>query len=206
MLINNNYQKYFQNTKFVKSIFELKHLPIDTCKEIAIVGRSNCGKSSIINSITNQKKLATTSKSPGRTQAINYFEISAKKYLVDLPGYGYAKVATTTKLSWQPLIEKYLQTRKSLTGIILVMDIRHPLKPEDQQMLLFCKHYNIATKIVLNKADQLSIAKSNAIQQSFIPKLQSLGTPSEVQIFSAIQKIGIVELRNTILNYLQLLN
>lgn len=202
MSINNN-QQYFNDTKFIKSIFKLQDLPMDKAKELAIVGRSNCGKSSVINSITNQKKLAVTSKTPGRTRAINYFEVEPKKYLVDLPGYGYAKVAVATKLAWGNLIEQYLQTRKSLIGIILIMDIRHPFKPEDEQMLLFCKHNNLTTSIILNKADQLSPNKAKVTQQSSIIHLQSLDIHADIQIFSSINGIGIIELREKIIDWLQ---
>lgn len=201
MSINNN-QQYFNNTKFIKSIFKLQDLPIDNAKELAIVGRSNCGKSSVINSVTNKKKLAVTSKTPGRTRAINYFEIEPAKYLVDLPGYGYAKVAVDTKLAWGNLIEKYLQTRKSLIGIILIMDIRHTFKPEDEQMLLFCKYNNLKTHIILNKADQLSLNKAKATQQSSIINLSSLGIMADVQIFSSVNKVGVIELRENIINWL----
>ena len=200
MSINNN-QQYFNNTKFIKSIFKLQDLPMDNAKELAIVGRSNCGKSSVINSITNKKKLAVTSKTPGRTRAINYFEIEPEKYLVDLPGYGYAKVAVATKLAWGNLIEQYLETRKSLIGIILIMDIRHTFKPEDEQMLLFCKYNNLTINIILNKADQLSLNKSKATQQSSRIHLQSLGINADIQIFSSINGIGIIELREKIIDW-----
>lgn len=202
MPIDNNLQ-YLQSTKFIKSIFDIKQLPIDNIKELAFVGRSNCGKSSIINALTNKKNLAITSKTPGRTRAINYFEIVPNKYLVDLPGYGYAKVSTATKLAWSDLLEQYLQTRKSLIAIILIMDIRQIFKDEDKQMLLFAKYHNLPTKIVLNKSDKLSPNKIKPILQSSISTLKSIGLTSDIQIFSSINKTGVIELRNTVIEFLK---
>ena len=134
-----NTKKYnFKQAKFFTTVNDIFHLPINSTKEIAIVGRSNAGKSSLLNTLTNQNKLAFTSKTPGRTQHINYFNLSEDGvFLVDLPGYGYAKVPESIRLHWMTLLGKYLSTRSEIVGLVLIMDSRHPLKDLDYKMLNF---------------------------------------------------------------------
>lgn len=201
MSVNHN-QQYFKTTHFFDSVFDLKTLPSDNCQEVAFAGRSNCGKSSVINVITQKHKLAIISKTPGRTKSINYFQITDQKYLVDLPGYGYAKVATKTKINWEQLIEKYFVSRKSLTGVVLIMDIRHPFKDFDKQMLLFCSYNNLPTYIVLNKADKLSNSQVQEMLKKVNSELKNWPLAS-AQIFSAITLIGLDELRKKIILWLE---
>jgi len=131
----------FPPATFLISVAQLKQLPAaENCVEVAFAGRSNAGKSSAINKITGKKSLARTSKTPGRTQLINFFSLDETRHLVDLPGYGYAKVSAETKSRWQKTLAQYLEVRESLTGLILVSDIRHPLKEFDQQMLQWAIH------------------------------------------------------------------
>lgn len=193
-------QQYFINTTFIKSVFDLASLPIDNCQEIAFAGRSNCGKSSIINAVTQKIKLAITSKTPGRTQSINYFQISPPNFLVDLPGYGYAKVAIQTKKKWSQLIEQYLSTRHSLIGMILIMDIRHPLTDFDRQMLFFSSANNLPLYLILNKADKLTKNQINATVLKVAQELKDLPNIL-IQPCSAVTLVGIKELQDQIINW-----
>lgn len=201
-LIDN--QQYFKDTKFIASFFGLKDLPrkSSNLREVVFVGRSNCGKSSIINSVTKKHKLAAVSKIPGRTQAINYFEVNADKYLVDLPGYGYAKVPTKTKLNWGNLLQNYLISRSNQIHIILIMDIRHPFKELDLKMLDFCCSYKISTHIVLNKCDQLTKTQIKNITDLTTKNLKNYPWISN-QITSTTKNIGIEDLREKIISWLK---
>lgn len=201
MLTTNN-QQYFKDTHFVDSVFDIKKLPKNVDKEVAFAGRSNCGKSSVINCITKKNNLAVVGKTPGRTRAINYFAIQDNKYLVDLPGYGYAKVATSVKLFWERLLEQYFINRISLQGVVLIMDIRHPLKEFDEQMLWFCKHNDLPLHIVLNKSDKIS---KQQIQQT-LKKTQLAMTAwplATVQTFSALRSKGVEQLQDKIIEWLE---
>lgn len=173
----------------------LKQLPEDTGIEVAFAGRSNVGKSSVINAITGHSRLARTSKTPGRTREINYFSIDSDKRLVDLPGYGYAKVPATVRQHWSRLLDSYFRKRVSLVALILIMDIRHPLKTFDTQMLDWCRHTDLPVHILLNKSDKLS---KNAVKHSIQKLRQSLIRQPEVslQAFSALRKQGIEEARH----------
>ena len=133
-------QNFIQNSIFIGSYPSYEDLPADTGSEIAFCGRSNCGKSSLLNAITNNKKLAKTSKTPGRTQSINVFKINKDKdhKIIDLPGYGYAKVSKSLREDWGVSIDKYLNNRESLKALILIMDIRHPFKDDDQKLINWC--------------------------------------------------------------------
>lgn len=205
MCVNLN-QQYFKNTKFYTSVFDYKLLPPLSSKEVAFAGRSNCGKSSIINAITNKKNLAITSKTPGRTTSINYFHIANNNYLVDLPGYGYAKVSDKTKIFWATLLEQYLANRTNLVGIILIMDLRHPLTNFDKQMLLFCFSNNLPLHLVLNKSDKLPKHQINQTMQlvyNTISKDLPSITNISIQPFSAFKKYGVTELQDQIIKWLQ---
>ncbi len=198
----NLHQEYFKNTCFLDSVFDLKTLPKDQGKEIAFAGSSNCGKSSVINTVTKKHKLAITSKTPGRTKSINYFKISEKKYLVDLPGYGYAKVPEQVQKSWGKLLEKYLANRTSLVGIMLIMDIRHPLKDFDKQMLFFCSSHTLPVHIILNKSDKLTKHQINNTLQTIKLELEHLPQIS-IQTFSALKQYGVKELQDQIIDWLE---
>ncbi|HHY13769.1 MAG TPA: YihA family ribosome biogenesis GTP-binding protein [Thermoanaerobacterales bacterium] len=149
------------NAFYVSSFIKREDCPEDGLPEIALVGRSNVGKSTLINTITNRKSLAKTSSQPGKTRMLNFYNIDDKLYLVDLPGYGYAKVPHKEKKRWKEMIEDYLLNREEIKAVIMVMDIRHMPSEDDLLMYGWLRYYNMETIVILNKADKLS--KSNKI-------------------------------------------
>ena len=176
--------------------------PADQGIEVAIAGRSNAGKSSALNTITGRKGLARTSKTPGRTRELNFFLIDTDRRLVDLPGYGYAKVPESVKQTWHTLIDLYLRMRQSLRGMIIVMDCRHPLTEFDLQMLDWCRHRKLLVHILLTKSDKLSRGAANStlhkVRQSVTLLLNQgevEGAPPRcsVQLFSALKRTGVEE-------------
>lgn len=185
----------YQQAEFLLSVAALHQLPPDTGFEVAIVGRSNAGKSSVLNQLTQNKSLARTSKTPGRTQLINLFGLDESRRMADLPGYGFAKVPQAIKEQWQTLLDDYLRTRDSLRGLILVMDIRHPLKDFDRKFLIWSGQCDLPVHILLNKCDKLTF---NEIKQT-LRKVNEAVAPCPnvitVQIFSAIKGIGVNELK-----------
>lgn len=185
----------YQITHFVTSAPDIRHLPIDSGIEIAFAGRSNAGKSSALNTLTNQKNLARTSKTPGRTQLINLFEVEPGIRLVDLPGYGYAEVPEELKRKWQRALGEYLQKRDSLKGLVVLMDIRHPMKDLDQQMVQWAVDVNIPVLVLLTKADKLaSCARKAQLNQVREAALAFMGDV-EVETFSSLKKQGVDKLR-----------
>ena len=148
----------YRAAEFLTSASRLSQCPPDTGREVAFAGRSNAGKSSAINRLTGNKKLARTSKTPGRTQLINFFTLAEECYLVDLPGYGYAKVPPEVKLKWQRELERYLQDRQSLRGLVLLMDVRHPLQEFDRLMLNWAHASHMPVHLLLTKADKIGRA------------------------------------------------
>lgn len=193
----------FQNAKFLTSAAELEQLPPDTGVEVAFAGRSNAGKSSTLNAVCQHKGLAKTSKTPGRTQLINFFTLGDGRHLVDLPGYGYAAVSREIKQRWQVTLSEYLQTRQCLRGLVLVMDIRHPLKEYDQNMLEWAVAMELPTLILLNKADKLS---RNAAQTALNQVQQQLDAYANisVQLFSAAHKTGLAQVQQVLSQWLSL--
>lgn len=183
----------YHQTTFINSSPQLRHAPNDEGREIAFAGRSNAGKSSAINTLTRQQGLARTSKTPGRTQLLNFFAINEQLRLVDLPGYGYAKVPPAVKQEWHRLMESYLHERQSLCGIVLVMDSRHPLTEFDQQMIIWCQHRQLPLHILLTKADKLAYGAAKNTLLKVQKALQPLGLALSIQLFSALKKIGIDE-------------
>ena len=183
---------YFQQAVFLQSATTHKTLPPESGLEIAFAGRSNAGKSSVINCLCSQKSLARTSKTPGRTQLINFFRLPDQHYLVDLPGYGYAKVPEAVKLEWQGFIESYLTQRNTLRGLISVMDIRHPLTAYDQTMLGWAYARQLPVHILLNKADKLTRGAAGNV---LLKVRKEVGVPGliTVQTFSATNKQGSEE-------------
>ena len=176
-------------------------LPALSNKEVAIVGRSNAGKSSLLNTLTDQNKLAFTSKTPGRTQHINYFSIGKVEgfFLVDLPGYGYAKVPEKIRLHWIKLLGDYLQTRVALCGLVLIMDARHPLRELDYQMLQFFKVTNKPIHLVLSKADKLTHQeKINTFREVKIQLANDGYINYSIQLFSSSKKQGVSELESVL--------
>lgn len=185
----------YQLTHFVLSAPDIRHLPSDTGIEVAFAGRSNAGKSSALNTLTNQKSLARTSKTPGRTQLINLFEVADGKRLVDLPGYGYAEVPEEVKLKWQRALGEYLQKRHSLKGLVVLMDIRHPLKDLDRQMVNWAVASNIEVMILLTKADKLASGARKAQLTMAREAATEFGGNIEIEVFSSLKKIGVDKLR-----------
>lgn len=185
----------YQQARFFVSVPDVSQAPVETGAEVAFAGRSNAGKSSAINTITGQKALARTSKTPGRTQLLVFFELDPDHYLVDLPGYGYARVSEQIKLQWQQHMGEYLQQRQALQGLILVMDIRHPLTDYDRQMLDWCRHAQLVVHILLTKADKLKrgAARNTLLQVNKTVQQQWPGT--SVQIFSSLKREGVDQAR-----------
>lgn len=181
----------YHQVAFIKSASKLSEAPQDTGMEVAFAGRSNAGKSSALNTLTGQSSLARTSKMPGRTQLLNFFSIDDERKLVDLPGYGYAKVAESIKKEWQLTMINYLQQRQSLCGIVLVMDIRHPLTEFDWQMIDWCEQCQLKLHILLTKADKL---KFGAAKNTLLKVQKELGIAAieiSLQLFSALKKTGV---------------
>ena len=195
----------YQIAEFLTSAPSIKQCPADTGCEVAFAGRSNAGKSSAINALTRQKALARTSKTPGRTQLINFFQLSHNNRLVDLPGYGYAKVPRAMKAEWDRHLEEYLQMRNSLTGLILLMDIRHPLQEYDQQMLNWAAQASLPVHILLTKADKLKRGPAENSRLKVEKLLRDMDpgcTLLSVQTFSALKKQGLSELQRQLSHWL----
>ena len=182
--------------EFIQSAPSIAQSPADVGIEVAFVGRSNAGKSSAINAITGRSGLARTSKTPGRTQLINYFKIDEDRRIVDLPGYGYAKIPVHILKQIESLLSEYLSLRKCLQGVILLMDIRHPLMPSDKLFIDFAQQFELPVHILLTKSDKL---KRGATQQALLKTRQDVSTYSTkvtVQTFSALKRFGIDEARD----------
>ena len=188
----------FRSAQFVLSASQLHQLPEDTGAEIAFAGRSNAGKSSALNAICDQTGLARTSKTPGRTQLLNVFALDEGKRLVDLPGYGYAKVPIKVRDHWRKLIDDYLRERESLRAVVLIMDSRHPLKEFDQQMLTYCTGINLPCLLLLAKADKLSRNEAAKTLAAVRKECTAQGWPAQMQLFSAHAKTGVDEARTTL--------
>ncbi|MFA3792880.1 ribosome biogenesis GTP-binding protein YihA/YsxC [Aliiglaciecola sp. SL4] len=182
---------HYSHAKFITSAPDIRHLEKDEGNEVAFAGRSNAGKSSALNRLTRQKSLARTSKTPGRTQLINVFEIEEGRRLVDLPGYGYAKVPMEMKLKWQKSLGEYLQMRKSLTGLVVLMDIRHPFKDLDQQLIYWAVERNLPVLALLTKADKLKSGKRKA--QLLMAREASMAFCGDVTVhaFSSLNGLGL---------------
>lgn len=187
----------YSKARFLASAANIKQAPGDLGSEVAFAGRSNSGKSSAINAITSQKSLARVSKTPGRTQLLNFFEIDGSIRLVDLPGYGYAKVPVSVQKTWGQMIETYLSQRKSLRGVFLIMDIRHPLTDFDWYMLNWCRHLNLSCHIALTKADKLSRGAGLDVVRKIRLDLKQFNSetdnPPTLQVFSSLKHLGIQE-------------
>lgn len=185
----------YQNAEFMLSVAGLEQLPKDEGIEVAIVGRSNAGKSSVLNMLTQNKNLARVSKTPGRTQLINLFALDDQRRMADLPGYGYAKVPDEMKRKWERLLDAYLRSRDCLRGLILVMDIRHPLKEFDINMLNWCTEAGLPVHILLNKADKLTHSATTKTLQDVTKKVGSMPNVITVQVYSVPKKQGLDQLR-----------
>ena len=195
---------YYRRAQFLTSASKVSQLPDEPRLEVAFAGRSNAGKSSAINTLCEQKSLARTSKTPGRTQLINFFTLDEERCLVDLPGYGYAKVPEKMRREWQHLMESYLGQRAQLRGLVVIMDIRHPLKEYDVQMLEWCNYMNTPVHVLLTKSDKLK--KGAASKQMLMVKkeIKEAGFNVSVQMFSALNKSGMKELQNVLDQWFEL--
>ena len=194
----------FRRTTFVTSAPDISKLPNDVGAEIAIIGRSNSGKSSSINAICDQKTLAKTSRTPGRTRLINLFKVNEGKYLVDLPGYGYAQVPEQMKRQWQKAMTDYLQQRKCLCGLVVTMDIRTPLRDHDRMIIDWSIAANLPCLILLTKADKFGVNKRKELVGEVKTQLSEFGGNFTIIAFSALRKIGIDETRNVLKNWFTL--
>lgn len=183
--------KLLRQARYVDSIHHHAHLPPDVGIEVAVAGRSNAGKSSLINRLCDQKALARTSKTPGRTRQLVFFDLDPLRKLVDLPGYGYAKVSGDLKTHWQGLIQSYLDHRKALAGLVVVMDIRHPLKDSDKQLIDWAGARGLPQHLVLTKADKLG---RGAVAQTLASVRREIHPSVDVQAFSATSGLGLDEL------------
>jgi len=183
----------YRNAYFLNSVHSLAQLPPDTGREVAFAGRSNAGKSSALNVLTSQRQLARVSKTPGRTQLLNFFQMEPERYLVDLPGYGYAQVPDAIRQHWRLLLERYLRERRALCGLMLLMDIRHPLTPLDRQLLDSCAYRQLPTHILLTKADKLSRGAARTVLQQVQKMLKTDYPSASAQLFSAMTQLGMDE-------------
>jgi GTP-binding protein len=184
----------YLTAEFLTSASKLNQCPADLGWEVAFAGRSNAGKSSAINTLTGNRKLARTSKTPGRTQLINFFSLSEEQRLVDLPGYGFAKVPLAVKRAWTRQLELYLQERRCLRGLILLMDVRRPLLEFDRMMLDWAVAAGMPVHILLTKADKLKKGPAKSTLLQVRSELADQADMVSVQLFSALKKTGIGEL------------
>lgn len=191
----------FQQSQFSTSAAKLDACPNDSIAEVAFAGRSNAGKSSAINCLTGQNNLARISKTPGRTQLINFFTVEEGRYLVDLPGYGYAKVPLAVKDKWQKELERYLRNREALSGLILLSDIRHPLKDFDRMMIDWAVQSELPLHLLLTKADKLKKGPAANTLLAVKRELDELPEVS-VQLFSSLKRTGVDSLQNKLREWL----
>ncbi len=195
---------FYRQARFLTSAARLHQCPPDEGYEVAFAGRSNAGKSSAINAICDHKGLTKVSKTPGRTQLINFFELDEQRRLVDLPGYGYAKVSVQVKKAWQENLAEYLEKRRCLEGLILLMDVRHPLKEFDLQMLEWAGHMDLPVHVLLTKADKLKRGPASASLLKVKKTLKTMDGRFSAQLFSALKRTGINEVHRVLDSWLEL--
>ncbi len=189
----------FPDARFITSANAAPQFLPDEGTEVAVAGRSNAGKSSAINVIVNRRQFARTSKTPGRTRLVNFFALAPDKRLVDLPGYGFAKVAESMREHWGQLLQEYFETRDSLGGLILVVDVRRQLKEFDRQMLAFAASVELPVHVLLTKADKL---KRGPALTALLQVKKELGDAAGVQLFSALDRSGVEEARDVLQRFL----
>ncbi|AWH90369.1 YihA family ribosome biogenesis GTP-binding protein [Buchnera aphidicola (Melanaphis sacchari)] len=192
-----NYKKTF----FLKSVSKISDIKMSYGIEVAFIGYSNSGKSSAINALTNQKKIARFSKMPGRTQLINFFKITSDFRIVDLPGYGYSQAPISIKLKWEKILFNYLEKRKNLKALVLLMDIRHPLKVFDYDIINISINLKIPILLLLTKCDKLTTSKQKIQFNSVCKKVKQFSNINRVILFSSLKKIGVQKLRLTLDNW-----
>ena len=181
---------HYQQTRFILGTPDSRRAPPDEGAEVAFAGRSNAGKSSALNTITGQRALARISKAPGRTREINFFQVADNRRLVDLPGYGYAKISKSMQVQWRRHIARYLENRQSLCGVILLMDVRHPLRDQDRQVLGWCHVADLPTHVLLTKADKLKRGPAKAALLKTTEQLADLHSLATIQLFSSHTRQG----------------
>lgn len=196
-----------RNAQFILGAARTNQFPIDSGWEVAVAGRSNAGKSSALNAITGLRGLARISKTPGRTREINFFQLDQERRLVDLPGYGYARVPIPVRQAWQRLVEDYFRQRQCLRGVVVVMDCRHPLTEFDQQMLRWCAHARLPVHLLLTKADKLSRGAATAVLHKVRGELahsykESIGATA--QLFSALKRTGVAEAQEKLAKWMEI--
>ena len=194
---------HLSKATFTISAPDIRRLPADSGIEVAFAGRSNAGKSSALNTLTNQRGLARTSKTPGRTQLINIFEIAENKRLVDLPGYGFAKVPMEMKKKWQKALGEYLEKRECLKGLVVLMDIRHPLKDLDMDLIQWAADGELPVLALLTKSDKLSQGKVSAQVHAVQKQLAELNANIKVQAFSSLKRTGSEQANIVICDWFQ---
>jgi GTP-binding protein len=194
----------FNTAKLAISVAELQQLPAESLAEVAVAGRSNAGKSSAINALTQRRKLAFVARQPGKTRLIHLFELRPGRYLVDLPGYGYARVDQATRRRWHQLVDAYLRQRQALRGLLLIMDVRHPLMPLDRQLLEWFLPRRLPVHVLLTKADKLSRSQAGAALAQFRHLVAREGWVCTAQLFSSHDSRGVDEAREIIAAWLGL--
>jgi len=197
----------FSHATYLLAAHTPQQLPEDSGAEVAFAGRSNAGKSSALNALCQRNALARVSKTPGRTQQLVYFALPAHagRHLVDLPGYGYAKVPKDLLAHWRAFIDHYFATRKALRGLVVVMDIRHPLKDDDLHMLSYAAHRGLPTHALLTKADKLSRnQQAQTLQNVGKALVARFGQSASVQTYSAQTRLGVIQARTTLANWLDI--
>jgi GTP-binding protein len=194
----------FSQATLFRTVAQLDQLPSDSETEVAFAGRSNAGKSSAINAITNRRRLAFVARQPGKTRMIQMFEVQPGRCLVDLPGYGYAKVDETTRRKWIRLVDQYLRERTKLQGLVLIMDVRHPLTPLDQYLLDWFAPRRLPIHILLTKADKLSRSQAIIALREFKKRMDALGIAYSVQLFSSQTQEGVEEVQKIVAGWLEL--
>ncbi|TAA25495.1 ribosome biogenesis GTP-binding protein YihA/YsxC [Pseudoxanthomonas winnipegensis] len=197
---------YLNAARYLLSAHNARQLPADDGLEVAFAGRSNAGKSSALNALAGHNALARVSKTPGRTQQLVFFEVRAQRCLVDLPGYGYAKVPMDLQAHWQAFIDQYFATRQSLRGLVVVMDIRHPLKDYDRQMLGYAVQRGLPAHVLLTKGDKLGRGQQSQTLAAVRKELSSaFGDSVGVQVFSSESKQGVDQARTVVQGWLELM-
>ena len=192
---------HFQNAHFITSAPDISAMPEDVGIEIAFAGRSNAGKSSSLNTLTKQRRLAHTSKTPGRTQLINVFDIIPGYRLIDLPGYGFAKVPLTVKKKWQKALGEYLQKRDSLKGLVVLMDIRHPFRDLDNDLIQWAVECHLPVLVLLTKADKLKQSPRAKVHNAMQEKAHAFGGDVQVEVFSSLKGIGLHKLESKLMSW-----
>ena len=196
----------FQQAVFLTTVANLRDLPQDSVREVAFAGRSNAGKSSTINTLAGRVRLAYVSKTPGRTQHLNYFTLADGKYFVDLPGYGYAKAPEAIRSQWEGLIGPYLNKREQLAGLVVIMDIRRPMTDLDLRLIDWFRPTGRPIHILLSKADKLSRQEQTKALRSVKAEVGTWGDAAlySVQLFSSLKKTGVEEAEGVLAGWLEI--